>query len=146
MSTRYTATAFLWSSLALGLLALIVSFALPLINMPQYAFSVGAIIGTLAVLNLLLFVYRSEVKHRFRTASGKAVVLTLTGSFGCIHRMREVASDVKRAIAENSDNTNRRDAVFLRAEMQAHYKLADTGVITREACANGTSLILTKFG
>ena len=146
MSTRYTATAFLWSSLALGLLALIASFALPVTNMPQYAFSASAIIATLAVLNLLLFIYRSEVKHRFRTASGKAVVLTLTASFGCIHRMREIANDVRRAIAESSDNTNRRDAVFLRAEMQAHYKLADTGVITREACANGTSLILTKFG
>jgi hypothetical protein len=30
--------------------------------------------------------------------------------------------------------------------MQAHYKLAETGVITREECSDGTALILSKFG
>lgn len=146
ISSRHTATAFLWSSLGFGLLALIASFVLPVTSLSQYAFSASAIIATLAVLNLLLFVYRSEVKHQFRTASGQAIVLTLTGSFGCIRRMRGIANDVRQAIAETSDKTDTRDAVFLRAEMQAHYKLADTGVITREACSNGTSLILSKFG
>ena len=94
----------------------------------------------------MLFIYRSEQTHQFRTASGNAIVLSLTGSFGCIRRMRALAREVKLAIAEVAQDTDIHDVRYLRAEMQAHYKLAETGVITREACSNGTSLILSKFG
>ena len=30
--------------------------------------------------------------------------------------------------------------------MKAHYKLAETGVISRKACSDGTSAILSRFG
>ena len=146
ISTRHTATAFLWSSLGFGLLALVGSFVLPMTGLSQYAFSVTTIVATLAVLSLLFFVYRSEVKHQFLTANGQAIVLTLTGSFGCIRRMQAIANNVRKAIADTSDKTDTHDARDLRAEIQAHYKLAETGVITREACSNGTLLILSKFG
>lgn len=146
ISTRHTATAFLWSSLGLGFLALVASIVLPMTGLSQYAFSASAIVATLAVLNLLLFVCRSEVKHQFRTASGQAIVLTLTGSFGCIRRTQAIANHVRKAIADTSDKTNTHDARYLRAEIQAHYKLAETGIITREACSNGTLLILSKLG
>jgi hypothetical protein len=144
--TRHTATAFLWSSLGFGGLALVASAVLPMTGLSQYAFSASAIVATLAVLNLFLFIYRSEVKHQFRTASGQAIVLTLTGSFGCIRRMQAIANHVRKAIADTSDKADTHDARYLRAEIQAHYKLAETGVITREACSSGTFLILSKLG
>lgn len=143
---RQIATRCLWSSLSVGLLALLVSFVLPTTGWAAHTFSASAILATVAVVALLLFIYRSEQTHQFRTASGKAVVLSLTGSFGCIRRMRTMAREVKLAIAEVAQDTDVHDVRYLRAEMKAHYKLAETGVITREACSNGTSLILSKFG
>ena len=53
---------------------------------------------------------------------------------------------VREAIAKANADSGVHDVRYLRAEMQAHYKLAETGVITREACSNGTALILGKFG
>jgi len=140
------ATRCLWTSLGIGLLALLVSFVLPLTPVAAHTFSATAMLATFAIVGLMLFIYRSEQTHQFRTASGNAIVLSLTGSFGCIRRMRALAREVKLAIAEVAQDTDIHDVRYLRAEMQAHYKLAETGVITREACSNGTSLILSKFG
>lgn len=146
ISNRRTATACLCSALALGFLALIASFVLPKIGLSQYALSGTAVLSTLAVLSLLFTIYRSEVNHQFRTASGQTVVLTLTGSFGCIRKMRALAADIRQEIAAVDKRGEGHQEHYLRAEMKAHYKLAETGVITREACSNGTSLILAKFG
>ena len=145
VTTRRNATVCLWSSLGIGILALFVSIALPLTNVAQYTISLTAILATLAVLSLLFFVYRSEVTHQFCTASGQTVVLSLTGSFGCDHRMRAIAREIRQAIECASAETGAHDVHYLRAEMSAHYKLAETGVITREACSDGTALILSKF-
>lgn len=142
---RRTAAAYLWSSLGFGFLALFASFILPMIGLSQYALSGNIVFATFAVLSLLLFVYRSEINHQFRTASGQAIVLTLTGSFGCIQKMKTIVTDIKKEIAAASESTDAAQVHYLRAEMQAHYKLAETGVITREACSDGTSLILSKF-
>lgn len=144
--TEQIATACLWSSLGVGFLCLLVSFALPLTSLAPYTFSATAILATSAAVGLLLFIYRSEQTHSFCTASGHAVVLSLTGSLGCMRRMRALAREVKLAIAEIAQETDAHDVRYLRAEMQAHYRLAETGVITREACSDGTSLILSKFG
>ena len=146
ITTRRIATVCLWSSLGVGMLALLVSIVLPITIFAQYAISLTAILSTLAILCLLFFVYRSEVTHQFCTSSGQAVVLSLTGSFGCYYRMREMAREIQRAIVRASAETGAHDIHYLRAEMSAHYKLAETGVITREACSDGTALILSKFG
>ena len=146
VSARRSALGVLWASLGLGLLALLASYFLPLTGLSQHTFSATGILATSAVVGLLLFVYRSEARHEFRTASGQAVVLSLTGSFGCNRRMRAIAKYVRQAILDASDQTDTHNQTYLRAEMQAHYKLVETGVISREACSNGTSLILSKFG
>lgn len=146
VSTTYTATRSLWLSLGLGVSSLVTSFVLPATSFAQYSFSAMAVLSTIAVVCLLVFVYRSEVRHQFRTANGRAVVLSLGSSFGCIRRMRAMANEIRKAIDRANDRTEQHDVNYLRAEMQAHYKLAETGVITREACSNGTSLILSKFG
>jgi hypothetical protein len=144
--TQKIATSTLWSSLGFGFVALSSAFVLPMTTLAQYTMSAVLLTATLALLCLILFVYRSEVIFRFCTASGQTVVLSLKGSFGCIRRMREMAHQVQQAILSATTDTDADDIRYLRAEMQAHYKLVETGVITREACSDGTALILSKFG
>ena len=60
--------------------------------------------------------------------------------------MRRLVDDVSLAIAESKQGIVLNDTSYLRAEMKAHYKLAETGVISREACSDGTAQILSKFG
>ena len=146
LTTQKIAKPALWSSLGFGLVALSSSFALPMTTIAQYTMSAVLLTATLALLCLILFVYRSEVIFQFCTARGQTVVLSLKGSFGCIRRMREMACQVQQAILSATADTDADDVRYLRAEMQAHYKLVETGVITREACSNGTTLILSKFG
>lgn len=146
LTTKNIATSTLWSSLSFGLVALSSSFVLPLTTLAQYTMSAILLTATLALLFLILSVYRSEVVFQFCTASGQTVVLSLKGSFGCIHRMREMARQVQQAVHNATTESDAEDVRYLRAEMQAHYKLAETGVITREACSDGTTLILSKFG
>lgn len=146
LTTQRIAKSTLWSSLGFGLVALSSSFILPMTTLAQYTMSAVLLTATLALLCLILFVYRSEVIFQFCTANGKTVVLSLKGSFGCIRRMREMARQVQQAIVSATTDTDADDVRYLRAEMQAHYKLAETGVITREACSDGTALILSRFG
>jgi len=146
VTVKRNATAYLWSSLGIGMLALLLSIVLPLANLAQYMISATAILATASILSLLIFVHRSEVTHQFCTASGNTVVLSLTGSLGCSHRMRAMAGEVQKAILRADAETGNNDVHYLRAEMQAHYDLAETGVITRKACSDGTTLILSKFG
>ena len=143
--STHAATGFLWSSLALGLLALVAAFALPMTALSQFTLSATAVLVAFAVVTLLLFIHRSETRHEFLTASGMAVALTLTGSFGCVRRSREAVEAVRNAISIARADAITTDTDYLRAEMKAHYKLAETGVITRKACADGTTMILSKF-
>ena len=59
--------------------------------------------------------------------------------------MRAMAREIRRAIVRASAETGAHDVRYLRAEMLAHYKLAETGVITRDACSDAAALILSKF-
>ena len=143
--TQKIATSTLWSSLGIGLVALSSLFVLPMTTLAQYTMSTVLLMATLALLSLILFVYRSEVTFQFCTTNGQTVVLSLKASFGCVRRMREMARQVQKEIKSTPKESDASDVRYLRAEMQAHYKLAETGVITREACTNGTFLILSKF-
>jgi hypothetical protein len=144
--TKRLALPFLWTALGVGLLALLVSFVLPMTGLAQFTISVTASLATIAVISLLLFVYRSDETHRFCTASGHTPVITLTGSVGCIRNVRSASREISRAIREEAGGYDTDDVRYLRAEMKVHYKLAEMGVISREACSDGTSLILSKFG
>ena len=146
VTTQHAATGFLRSALACGLLAIATSVAVPTTTYSQYAMSTTAVLGTLAVLLLLFCVYGSRSEHLFQTASGQAVVLTLSSSLGCKRQVRDIALNIRRSIVEASRGTDSCDVRYLRAEMQAHYKLAETGVISRQACSDSTKLILSKFG
>jgi hypothetical protein len=144
--SKRVATSWLWSSFGTGALALLSLAVLPMVGFSGYATPVASVFAVLAALSLAMFVYRTQITHQFRTASGKAAVLSLTGSLGCVRRVRVMSIQVREAISKASTDSGVHDVRYLRAEMQAHYKLAETGVISREACSDGTALILSKFG
>ena len=138
--------AFLWSSLAFGLLAMSASFFISKSGYSQHADLITAALSIMAILSLVLFAYRYVVDYQFRTASGEAIVLTLSGTFESTRRMQKVANRVSNAIVHARKQVDTQDENYLRAEIQAHYRLANTGAITREACTTGNFLILSKLG
>lgn len=144
--SRRVATAWLWTSILMGLVAGGAYLLLPLTDMAHLRFAATTLLGTLSAVAFLLFVYRSEEQLSFFTASGRAEVITLASSFGCISKVRRAAKGIRRRVSAARGNTGLHDVRYLRAEMQAHYKLRETGVISREACSEGTALILSKFG
>lgn len=144
---RRLATRCLWTALGLGAASLATGIVLPLTAIASYAYPAAILLATAAAVALMLFVYRSEERHHFRTATGRTRVVTLRATFGSIRRFRDAVREIERAIRGSAGPTEaERDQRYLRAEMQAHYRLAQTGVISREACSRGTALILTKFG
>jgi len=135
----------LWSSIALAVLAYCAGLFLPATQIPQYSVPVATALSSIAVLVFVAFVYRSKISHVFCTASGKTDVVTLSGSFGCFRQARNMSVRIGKAVEQACKDSGVHDVRYLRAEMQAHYKLAETGVITREECSEGTTLILGKF-
>ena len=145
VTSRRPATGFLSGAVALGLVTLATAVAVPTTPLSSYAVPTTIAVATLALLSLLLFIYRSDVRYRFFTASGRAVVISLTASFGCKRKTRLTVKEISDAIRDARQDNTANDIDYLRAEMKAHYKLAETGVISRKACSNGTTLILSKF-
>jgi len=137
----------LWAAAASAAAAALAWVVLPLAGLGAYAFTAATLLVTFAAVAFLLFVHRSDETHVFYTAVGKTEVLVLTGSFGCLRRCRKAAQAIQGAIkGSHCDAAAREDIRYLKAEMKAHYRLAETGVITRQACSEGTSLILARFG
>ena len=146
ITKRRIAMPWFWTALPFGAMALFCPTVLSDTQFSPYAMTGSLVLGAIAALMAYRFIYRSEVTHEFRTASGKASVVSLTGSLGCFRRARVISNETRKAIEAASEDSGTHDIQYLRAEMQAHYKLAETGVITREACSDGTALILSKFG
>jgi hypothetical protein len=144
-ASRRSAMQSLLLALGLGLVATLAAFILPETTYSAWTLSITAATATLALLALLLHIYRRQVRYRFVTANGEAAVLTLSGSFGCMRRTRAAVRMIRDAIASARNGQPVQDIDHLRAEMKAHYKMAEAGVISREACADGTRLILAKF-
>ncbi len=141
---RRIASGWLWIALGLTVLALASHFLLPITALSGYAFAITTLLGTLAAVAFLSFIYKSEERIRFYTTSGRAEVLSLVSSFGCVRKMRRTARAIQTSI--NGAGRGACDVRYLRAEMQAHYRLRENGVITPQACADGTAQILSKFG
>jgi hypothetical protein len=146
VTVRQIATPWLWSSLAVAVTAIVAMTLLPATGFARYSLFTSVILAATGIGLFAAFVYRSKVSHFFCTASGKTEVVSLTGSFGCFSRARSMSKKVATAIERACEDSGIHDVRYLRAEMQAHYKLAETGVITREECSDGTALILSKFG
>lgn len=144
-TSRIVALPFFWAAVSLAAIATltqVLSVADALAAHLNIAFVLAATAATVA---LLLFIYRSSESFSFYTNSGDAEVLTLRSNIGCIHRCRDIVPQITGAIREATDGDDLHEEAYLRAETQAHYRLHESGVITREACSDGISLILSKF-
>lgn len=143
---RHLATGWLWGAAAGGLLALLAYFLLPLTGAAGYTFAATTTLVTAAIVALLQALYRSDLTVKFVTASGRAEVLQLIGCVGCMRRVRHAAKDIRQAISTAGGDSGTFDVRYLRAEMQAHYRLRENGVISQEECSDGTAQILARFG
>lgn len=145
-ASRVVRWPFLWIATAFAGITAIASLLSIVGNAPQFVFTGAVLSGTAAIVSLLLFLYRSSESFSFYTASGAAEVLTLRSNLGCFRRCRAVVPLVTAAIRDAVADNTLDEETYLRAETQAHYRLRETGVITRKACSTGISMILTKFG
>lgn len=143
---RHTAFVFLWFALGLGALAYLSPYLLALAGLSGFTWTASISLSVIATLSLLMFVYRSSARYEFRTTIGQAVVLSLSASFGCMRKVRAVAESIGNEIVHARSGTSASDESYLRAEMKAHYKLVEMGVISREACSLSTTQILSRFG
>ena len=141
---RRIASRWLWTALVLAVVTLASYVLLPITELSSYASATTILLGTLTAVAFLLFINKSEECIRFYTASGRAEVLSLASSFGCVRKARRTARAIQTSI--NGAGSGTYDVRYLRAEMQAHYRLRENGVITPQACADGTAQILSKFG
>lgn len=110
-------------------------------------FTPAALVGAAgAALAGLVFLYLAHEKTTFRSAAGRARVLTLLGTVDSFKRCRGVAPDIVRAIeaAQAKNVQNRSD--YLRHEMREHYRLREFGVIGEAECSDATRRILAQFG
>ena len=138
MRTLYTA---LGLSGVAGLAWLIAEFT----SLARFFGPIAVVFGAGALLAFLLFVYRTRDRTKFFTAHGEVEVVTLLATLGCYRRCRAVVPEIRRAIEAARANNNPNKAEYLREEMRDHYRLRESGVISPEACAEGTRRILSQF-
>ena len=143
---RHLATGWLTGAAVGGLLAVLAYLLLPATGAAAYGFAVATALATAAIVALLQALYRSDLTVKFVTASGRAEVLQLVGCVGCMRRVRQAARAIRQAIAAAGGESGVFDVRYLRAEMQAHYRLRENGVISQEECSDGTAQILARFG
>jgi len=137
-----------WAVTAL-LLGLAAAGAWLLSGLPGYGVTARVTAVGLAAAAIVLFgvfLLRTRERIVFSTRNGRIPVLCLSANPGCVRRMRQAATQVRHAIGDAVRRSPGSPTRQLRAEMQAHYRLLEAGVIDRDACARGTSQILARFG
>lgn len=137
-----------WAGLGFGALgvALVSQTALSGVLSTTAAAVLTAVGAATGLCLLMMFAYRSEERIRFWTQHGRAPVLELTASFGCVRRFRRAARDIARRIKAEFSAADRSAPAYLRDEMRAHYALRDRGTISERMCSESTMNILAKFG
>lgn len=106
-------------------------------------FAVGATAAAAAAL--WLYAWRTTESIAFRTTVGRIPVFALRANLGCLRACRALVPSIVDAINEaRRTNPTDREA-YLRREMREHYRLSETGVLSKEACSAGTRRILGQF-
>ena len=100
---------------------------------------------TAAVIAFLLSAYQTQEESTFCTMTGRAEVLTLLATFGCIRALRKLVPELVDAIHRaHTLNGATRDH-YLREEMREHYHLQDEGILTKDNCSASRQRILSSF-
>ena len=113
---------------------------------PTHFAALAAVSIAGAICGLLMFLYRWQERTEFATQHGRARVLSLVASFGCLGKFRRAAKLVEQAASAAIPASDRRDTRYYKEEMQAHYALRDRGTISTDVCAKATARILSAFG
>lgn len=142
---RFVAETF-WAALAMAGAAAIAWLMTKLTTLDAYTFPASIVMGTGALVALLLTIYQSGEKILFCTASGNVAVLVILVNFGCFRRSRKIVPQISAAIGKTISSNKLDEESYLKAEMQDHYRLRNEGVITPKACNAGTARILSRFG
>ncbi len=135
-----------WAALSMGGAAVISWLLTKFTSLDSYTFPASIVFSTGAIVALLLCIYQSGEKILFSTASGHVPVLVLLTNVGCFHRSRIVVLEISKAVGVAISQNSLEEELYLRAEMQDHYRLRNEGVISPKACNTGTSRILARFG
>lgn len=125
-------------SALLGLLAYL-SF-MPVVTLPL---AFGSLVPCSAAL--WFFARRTEEQATFRTRHGRASVLAVVGSFGCFRAARAVSRALSATIKQIRGRSEQDKQQLLRGEMREHYRLAETGVLSAEACTAAVRRTLAHF-
>jgi hypothetical protein len=107
---------------------------------PAAALAAAAMLGALA-----WFVHASHEKIVYRTLHGRAPALTLRAGLGSMRQFRAAMPVIIHAIEQAEETISEDTAIYLRAEMREHYRLRGDGVLTEDACSEGTGRILLHF-
>ncbi|HEY5623412.1 MAG TPA: hypothetical protein VIV14_06595 [Gammaproteobacteria bacterium] len=125
-----------------AVIAEIVSLSLPY---DRLFGSVAILLGCGAAISFLLFLYWSQERTHFLSATGGCEVLRLTGTVESIRTCRSIARALTQAIEDARAHEVDDWPVYLRKEMHDHYRLQRAGAISEEACARATRQILNRF-
>jgi len=112
---------------------------------PSLTVGASAALFTASAMALGLFVYRTCERTIFVTASGRTETLSLVASIGCLGACHRLIPTIVEAIEQAREQNPTSRSVYLREEMQEHYRLRENGAISSEACAAGTKRILNRF-
>jgi hypothetical protein len=136
-----------WFYLALGCAgaAGLAAFLLRFDMLRVAAISTLGVAVLAALVALVVAVYRSYEKTEFCTLHGRAPVLRLVANLGSIKKFRAFVPVLCHAIEEAAERIGDDTSAYLRAEMREHYRLRGDGVLSNEACAEGTGRILAQF-
>jgi hypothetical protein len=128
----------------LGLLSALLAY-FSLWPWPSVTVGASAALFTASAMALGLFVYRTCERTIFVTASGRTETLSLVASIGCLGACHRLIPTIVEAIEQAREQNPPSRSVYLRQEMQEHYRLRENGAISPEACNAGTKRILNRF-
>jgi len=100
---------------------------------------------TAAVIAFLLSAYQTKEESTFYTRTGRAQVLTLRATFGCIRALRKLVPELVDAIHRAHTLNMPKREHYLREEMREHYRLQEEGILSKDNCLASTQRILSSF-
>lgn len=144
MITRYFANRSLALSALMAVLGLIAAALswysiLILVTIPA-----AIVLFTAALAAFGVCAYRTRENVVFVTRHGRAPVIELMGTLGCVRTLRSIVPQLIEGIRSASDAAPDIQKL-LRSEMREHYRLRECGVLTQTVCAASTQRILQRF-
>jgi hypothetical protein len=142
---RSVASRWFYAALGCTAVAALAAFALRFESVWLAALAVLGIAVVAAGATLFVGLYRSCERTAFSTIHGRICVLELVANLGSLKKFRAFVPALSAAIEAAADRIGDDTAAFLRAEMREHYRLRGDGVLSNQACADGTGRILAQF-